>query len=114
VARHTAHTARAAASSARSATHPPTLPWRARCRSRIDIPWHPLLQDATLHLIALDRFEQRLEVAFAETFIALALDDLEKDRADHVVGEDLQQQALLGFLIRIDQDLVLRQPRHVF
>ena len=40
-----------------------------------------------------DAFEQRLEIAFAEALIALALDDLEEDRADGVLGEDLQQQA---------------------
>src|SRR5256885_5434420 len=34
------------------------------------------------NLVQLDRFEQCLEVSFAEAFIALALDDFEKDRAD--------------------------------
>src|SRR6185437_15906094 len=33
------------------------------------------LQETALHLVALDRLEQRLEVALAEAFIALALDD---------------------------------------
>ena len=46
------------------------------------------------HLVELDAFEQRLEIAFPEAFIALALNDLEEDRADDVLGEDLQQQAL--------------------
>src|SRR5690348_10258904 len=46
------------------------------------------------HLVELDALEQRLEIAFAEALVALALDDLEEDRADHVLGEDLQQQAL--------------------
>jgi hypothetical protein len=45
-------------------------------------------------LIELDRFEQGFEIALAEALIALALDDLEEDRPDHVLGEDLQQQAL--------------------
>ena len=40
------------------------------------------------------RLEQGLEVALAEALVALALDDLEEDRPDHVLGEDLQQQAL--------------------
>src|SRR5687768_14983536 len=66
-----------------------------------------------LHLVALDALEQRLEVAFAETFVALALDDLEEDRADRVLGEDLQQLALLGLGIGIDQDLVAAQALHV-
>ncbi len=54
-----------------------------------------------------------MEIAFAEAFVALALDDLEEDRPDRVLGEDLQQLALLGFEIGIDEDLVLRQTRHV-
>src|SRR5688500_10858963 len=36
------------------------------------------LQHAAAHLVALDRLEQRLEVAFAETVVALALDELEE------------------------------------
>src|ERR1700744_1100903 len=47
-------------------------------------------EHAALHLFALDRFEQRLEIAFAEAEIALALDDLEEDRTEHVLREDLQ------------------------
>src|SRR6478672_8877836 len=70
-------------------------------------------EHAALHLVALDAFEQRLEVAFAETLVALALDDLEEDRADRVLGEDLQQLALLGLGVGVDQDLVLLQARHV-
>ena len=54
-----------------------------------------------LHLVALDAFEQRLEVAFAETFIALALDDFEEDRPDRIGSEDLQQLALVLSLIHI-------------
>ena len=91
--------------------------WRTRCRSRTgsrsiscasvgSTPAQPSAcrggelrlgsQHAALHLVALDALEQRLEVAFAEAFVALALDDLEEDRADRVLGEDLQQLALLG------------------
>ena len=47
-----------------------------------------------------------LEVALAEALVALALDDLEEDRADHVLGEDLQQQALPSVGVAIDQDAV--------
>ena len=50
-----------------------------------------LLQHTTPDLIRFDAFEQRAEVAFAEALIALALDQLEEDRADLVGGEDLQQ-----------------------
>src|SRR3546814_6509952 len=73
----------------------------------------PALQHAALDLVALDGLEQGLEVAFAEAFVALALDDLEEDRAERVRGEDLQQLALVGFRVGVDQDLVLRQPGHV-
>src|SRR4051794_24790007 len=37
-------------------------------------------QDPAADLIALDRFEQGAKIALAEALIALALDDLEKDR----------------------------------
>src|SRR6202521_504054 len=49
------------------------------------------LQHAAADLVFLDRFEQRLEIAFAETVVALALDELEEDRPDGVGGENLQQ-----------------------
>src|SRR5512139_2086080 len=55
-------------------------------------------------LVELDRFEERAEVALAETLIALALDDLEEDRADDVLREDLQQHALAFLRIAVDQD----------
>src|ERR1700736_2626456 len=58
---------------------------------------------AAANLIELDRLEQGAEVALAEAFVALALDDLEKDRTDHVAREDLQQDALFG--AAVDQDL---------
>src|SRR6476469_6549855 len=51
-------------------------------------------EDAPPHLVELDGFEQRLEIALAEALVALALDDLKEDRTDHVLGEDLQQQPL--------------------
>src|SRR3954470_23670224 len=50
------------------------------------------LQHASAHLVELDRFKQRLEVAFAEAFVALALDELEKDRSKLILRKDLQQQ----------------------
>src|SRR5690606_19733398 len=74
----------------------------------------PASEHAAAHLVALDALEQRLEVAFAEALVALALDDLEEDRADRVLGEDLQQLALAGFRIGIDQDAVAAQAVHVF
>src|SRR5690606_26960877 len=60
-------------------------------------------------LVPLDGFEQGLEVALAEAFVALALDDLEEDRAERVLAEDLQQLALLGLGIGVDQDRVAAQ-----
>ena len=65
------------------------------------------LQHAAAHLVALDGLEQGLEVAFAETLVALALDDLEENRTDRVLGEDLQQLSLFDTgkynLLRIEQ-----------
>src|SRR5690606_24202368 len=69
--------------------------------------------DAAADLVELDRFEQRLEIALAEALIALALDDLEEDRADHALGEDLQQQPLAGLGRAVDQDAALAQRRDV-
>src|SRR5690349_9313652 len=67
---------------------------------------------AAADLVELDRFEQRLEIAVAEAFIALALDDLEEDRAEQILGKDLQQDALL-LDVAVDQDAVLAQPLEV-
>ena len=40
-----------------------------------------------------ERGEEGAEVAFPEAEVVAALDDLDEDRADQVVGEDLQQEA---------------------
>src|SRR6185503_18788788 len=48
--------------------HPLSRRRRSRC-----------LQHAPADLVLLDRFEQCPEIALTETFIALALDELEKD-----------------------------------
>src|SRR5712672_2180698 len=62
--------------------------WRAR---------HALcFQYSTPDLILLDGFEQRAEIAFTESLVALALDDLEEDRADDRLRENLQQHFILG------------------
>src|SRR6185312_17522144 len=45
-------------------------------------------------LLRLDRLEERPEVALAEPLVSLALDDLEENRPDHGLGEDLQQLVL--------------------
>src|SRR2546426_1125379 len=59
-------------------------------------------QDAAAYLVELHRLEQRLEVALAEALVALPLDDLEEDRADGGLGEDLQQQPAAR--AAVDQD----------
>src|SRR5258708_29950678 len=71
------------------------------------------LQYAAADLVELDRFEQRAEIAFAEAFVAAALDDLEEDRANHRLGEDLQQEPAALGRRAVDQDAVGRQPGHV-
>src|SRR3954465_265502 len=63
--------------------------------------------DAALYLVELDRFEQCLEIALAEALIPLALDDLEEDRADHILREDLEQEALARLGRTVDQDAAL-------
>src|SRR3989442_13777647 len=64
-------------------------------------------QNAAAHLVELHRLEQRLEVALAEALVALPLDDLEEDRADGGLGEDLQQQPAAR--AAVDEDLPLLQ-----
>src|SRR5438477_8738405 len=64
------------------------------------------LQHAAANLVQFDRFEQGTEVALAEALVAAALDDLEEDRADHRLGEDLQQQTAALGRRAIDQDAV--------
>src|SRR6185436_21166077 len=95
--------ARAAGSSGRAAGLPSQLRWRTCCRSRTGTSF---VQHATAHLVEFHRFEQRLEVAFAEALVALPLDELEEDRPELVFAEDLQQQ-LAG--LAVDQDLALLQ-----
>src|SRR5215831_19200265 len=69
-----------------------------------------------LLLLALDRLEQRAEVAGAEPLIALALDDLEEERAGFAIvvkaGRLLQEdlQHVLPALGAVDQDAQL--PQH--
>src|SRR5688500_13505636 len=68
-----------------------------------DVATGTSLQVAPQLLLALDRLEQRLEVALAEAAGAVALDDLEEHRravADGL-GEDLQHVALV---VAVDED----------
>src|SRR5579884_2059068 len=70
------------------------------------------LQISSQFLLALQRLEEGLEVAFAEAARALALDDLEEDRraAHNRFGEDLQQVA---FIVVIDQNAQFGQVFYV-
>src|SRR5580692_9693644 len=63
--------------------------------------------DAAADLVELDRLKQGAEIAFAKTFIALALDNLKEDRPYDVGGKDLQQYAILRRAI--DEDAALFQ-----
>src|SRR4029078_6774655 len=69
------------------------------------------LQSAAPHLVELDRLEERLEVALAEALVALPLDELEEDRPELVLGEDLQEQRA-G--LAVHEDLAFFQLRDVF
>src|SRR5262245_37251290 len=78
-------------------------------------------QYAAADLVEFDGFEQGFEIALAEAFIALPLDELEEDRADRVLAEDLQQQALTLARRAVDQDAAfaelldrLAMPRQAF
>jgi hypothetical protein len=59
-------------------------------------------------LLALDRLEERLEVALAEAERAVPLDDLEEHgrAVSERLGEDLQQVAVL---VPVDEDAPLLQ-----
>ena len=77
----------------------PEPPCRTRDQANLTLlagTWGSVVgrQHAPANLVEFDALEQGLEVALAEALVALALDQLEEDRADLVLGEDLQQQAL--------------------
>src|SRR5215469_8862533 len=95
--------------------HSRTAPTWTNLRSRLARGFGGRLgfEDAAADLVTLDRFEKGAKIAFAEAFVALALDDLEEDRADHGFGEDLQQQALSSYRGAVDQDSVAAQPREI-
>src|SRR6185436_7631367 len=69
------------------------------------------LEIAPGRLFRFDRFEERLEVALAETAAAVALDDLEEQRRPVLdgSGEDLEQVALV---VAIHQDAELADLLH--
>src|SRR5439155_12774857 len=76
----------------------------------------PDLQHAAANLILLDRFEQRLEIALAESIVALALDEFEEDRPDRIGRKDLQQHfcvAAIDHALAVDQDAVLLQSHDI-
>src|SRR5437016_9327735 len=59
-------------------------------------------------LLALDRFEQRFEVPFAEAARAVPLDDLEEQRGAVLdrLGEDLQE---VTFIVAVHEDAQLAE-----
>src|SRR5258708_225220 len=63
--------------------------------------WRRASEHAAALLIELDGFEQRLKIPFAEALVALALNDLEEDRADRILAENLQQDP--GFVVAVDE-----------
>src|SRR5690606_23668174 len=67
------------------------------------------LDDSPTHLIQLNGLEERLEITFTETFVAFALNDLEEDRTDDVLREDLQQHPFPFLGVAVDQDAPLAQ-----
>src|SRR5262245_59499789 len=72
------------------------------------------LDDSAFDLVPLERLEQRLEVSLAEAFVALPLDELEEDRAEQRLREDLQQQTLLSLVGRaVDEDAARLQVARV-
>ena len=58
-----------------------------------------LREHAAADLVELHGLEQRLEVAVAEAFVALALNQLEEDRPDDRFREDLEQQPALAVVL---------------
>src|SRR6185436_17100616 len=69
------------------------------------------LEIAPGRLFRFDRFEERLEVALAESAAAVALDDLEEERRPVLdgAGEDLEEVALV---VAVDQDAQLLDLVH--
>src|ERR1043166_8489496 len=73
-------------------------------------------QHAAPDLVFLDGFEQRLEIAFAKTIVALALDELEENRPDRIGRKNLQQHlgvTAVDHALAVDQNAVPLQPPHV-
>src|SRR3546814_12638363 len=66
-------------------------------------------KNAAAKLVPFHRLEQRPEVAFAETLVALALNNIEEDRTDYRGGEDLKQRAAALGRCAVDQDAVAPQ-----
>src|SRR6185503_16124308 len=69
----------------------------------------PGSNDTPADLVEFDGFEQCLEIALAETLVALALDDFEEDGPDDIGRENLQQHAFAGGAVAVDEDAPLAQ-----
>src|SRR5690625_6853563 len=84
-----------------------------QCRALQPVENRTVLQDAAPLLVAFDSFKKRLEVAVAKAVVALALDDIEKDRTNVGLGKDLQQLQVGLIGVGVNQDLVLAHALHI-
>ena len=64
------------------------------------------INNATTNLVELHGLKQRLEITFAEPLVTATFDKFNKDRSQHTLGKNLQQQALALGGRTIDQDAV--------
>src|SRR3984885_11501919 len=69
--------------------------------------WQPSLKHAAPHLIQLDRLEQGTEITLTESLVALTLDDLEENRADDILRENLEQHTIALARIAVDENCSL-------
>ena len=60
------------------------------------------LDDAAALLIQLNGFKQRLEIPFTKAVVAFAVNNFEKDRANGILGEYLQQDP--AAVIAVDEN----------
>ena len=81
------------------------------CPPALFTPGRGKSDDAAAYLLEFDGFKESLEVALAEAFVALALDDFEENRAEYIGREDLQENAVLRR--SINENAAARKLRQV-
>src|SRR5208337_4111684 len=121
VAPHIIHAPLSGENSALAAIHLPPPRWRTRCRiptgsaTRSSLASSLLrwacLQIPSPRLLHFDRFKQRLEISFAKSAAALALDDFEEHGRSilYRLRENLQQVAFFVAVYQYTQRAQLRQ-----